>query len=83
VARMLSSVVPTINPAWKAGHALVQLVTDPALADVSGKYFPSHARWREAPSSDASYDQDHARALWETSVRMTGLTRDESVLAEG
>jgi NAD(P)-dependent dehydrogenase (short-subunit alcohol dehydrogenase family) len=81
LARVLSRVVPTVNPPWKAGQALAGLVLDPALAGVSGKYFPSHARWREAPSSDASYDPAMARALWEASVRMTRLTREESPLA--
>jgi len=80
VARVLTHVVPNINPAPKAGGALARLVLDPALARVSGKYFPSHTRWREAPSSDASYDVDRARALWEESVRMTGLTSRESPL---
>ena len=78
---VLTHVVPGVNPAPKAGRALAQLVLDPALARVSGKYFPSHARWRAAPSSDASYDRDRARGLWEASVRMTGLTARESTLA--
>jgi light-dependent protochlorophyllide reductase len=80
VAQILTPVVPTINPAGKSGSALARLVLDPALAPVSGKYFPSHTRWREAPSSDASYDVDRARALWDASVRMTGLTPQESPL---
>jgi hypothetical protein len=79
-ARVLTHVLPTINPAPKAGRALARLVLDPALAGVSGRYFPSHARWREAPSSDASYDRARARALWDESVRMTGLTAAESPL---
>ena len=83
VSRMLAPVVSTINPAWKAGRALAQLVLDPALEDVSGKYFPSHARWREAPSSEASYDVGQARALWEASIRMSGLTPAESPLLRG
>jgi light-dependent protochlorophyllide reductase len=80
MARVLTLVVPTINPAPKAGSALAQLVLAPALESVSGKYFPSHARWREAPSSDASYDVDRARSLWEESVRMSKLTSAESPL---
>ena len=79
-ARVLTRVVPTINPAPKAGRALARLILDPALAPVSGKYFPSHARWREAPSSEASYDVERARALWEESVRMAGLTARDSPL---
>jgi light-dependent protochlorophyllide reductase len=81
VARLLTPIVPTINPAPKSGRALARLVLDPALTQVSGKYFPSHARWRDAPSSDASYDVGRARALWEESVRMSGLRAEESPLA--
>ena len=80
VARVLSPVVAGINPAPKAGGALARLVLDPTLANVSGKYFPSHTRWRAAPSSDASYDADRARELWDESIRMTRLTREESPL---
>jgi NAD(P)-dependent dehydrogenase (short-subunit alcohol dehydrogenase family) len=83
VARALTLVVPTINPASKSGKALARLVIDPALAGVSGKYFPSHSRWREAPSSDASYEAPRARDLWEASVRMTGLSPAESPLVQG
>ena len=79
-ARLLSPLVAGINPAPKAGGALARLVTDPELAGVSGKYFPSHTRWRAAPSSDASYDVERARALWDESVRMTQLTPAESPL---
>jgi light-dependent protochlorophyllide reductase len=78
VARVLTGVVPTINPADKSGRALARLVLDPELARVTGKYFPSHARWHDAPSSDASYDAERAQALWQRSVEMTGLTRVES-----
>ncbi len=83
LAWVLSPFIAGINPASKAGRALARLVLDPALAPVSGKYFPSHVRWREAPSSDASYDLDRARSLWEESVRMSGLTADESPLVQG
>jgi len=80
LARVLTLVLPGINPADKAGAALARLVLDPALAGVSGKYFPSHTRWHEAPSSDASYDAALARTLWEESVRMTNLTAEDSPL---
>jgi NAD(P)-dependent dehydrogenase (short-subunit alcohol dehydrogenase family) len=81
VAGALTAFVPTINPAPKAGGALANLIVDPSLAQVTGKYFPSHARWREAASSDASYDVARAGALWAESVRMTGLTPQESPVA--
>ncbi|HBZ69605.1 MAG TPA: hypothetical protein DEP35_07700 [Deltaproteobacteria bacterium] len=79
VARLLTPLVPAISTAQKSGRALARLVTDPALTRVSGKYFPSHSRWREAASSAASYDMERARALWEESVRMTRLMPEESV----
>ena len=81
LARLISPVMPTINPAPKSGAALANLVTDPALERVSGKYFPSHSRWREAASSDASYDVARARALWEESVRWSALSPGESPLS--
>src|SRR4029453_259753 len=80
VARVVSPAIPTINPAPKAGAALANLVTDPTLAGVSGKYFPWYSRWREAASSEASYDPSRAAALWEESVRLCGLTPAESPL---
>ena len=80
LARVLSPMVAGINPAPKAGAALARMVLDPALAQASGTYYPSHTRWRAAPSSDASYDVDRARDLWEGSVRMTGLASGESPL---
>ena len=80
MASVLTFVFPHIRPARKSGQALARLVLDPALEGVSGKYFPSHTRWQDAPSSDASYDLEQARILWEESVRMTGLTPEESPL---
>ncbi len=81
VATALSPLVPSINPAWKSGRALARLVSDPALAGVSGRYFPSHARWHDARSSVASYDVGQAQALWAASARMTGLTTADSAVA--
>jgi NAD(P)-dependent dehydrogenase (short-subunit alcohol dehydrogenase family) len=80
LARVLSPVLPTINPAPKSGAALARLVTDPTLERVTGKYFPSHSRWNEAASSDASYDRERQRELWDASVRMGRLAAGESPL---
>jgi NAD(P)-dependent dehydrogenase (short-subunit alcohol dehydrogenase family) len=80
VARALSPFVPSINPADKAGAALARLVLEPSLAAESGRYFPSHARWQAAPSSEASYDEARARALWDASVRLARLAPAESPL---
>lgn len=83
IARVATRFTPTINPADKAGGALARLVVDPSLERISAKYFPSHARWGEAPSSEASYDQARAAALWDASVRLTRLTAAESPLVNG
>jgi light-dependent protochlorophyllide reductase len=80
VARVLTPLIPAISLPPKSGAALARLVVDPALARVSGRYFPSHTRWREAPSSDDSYDVDRARDLWEQSVRMSNLAPGESAV---
>lgn len=80
IAQVLTLAVPHISTMRKSGDALARLVLDPTLEGVSGKYFPSHTRWQAAPSSDASYNQEQAHALWEESVRMTGLTPEESPL---
>jgi hypothetical protein len=56
------------------------MVLDPELANTTGKYFPSHARWSAARSSEVSYDAEKARALWDASVRMSGLQPGESAL---
>jgi len=80
LARLLSPAVPGINPADKAGAALAKVALDPELDRTSGRYFPSHARWRAAPSSDASYDQAQARALWDASVGFARLAPGESPL---
>jgi hypothetical protein len=81
VARVLNPVLPGISTAPRSGRSLAGLLSDPALERASGKYFPSTARWREAPSSDESYDLARARALWEASVRMSRLAPGESPLA--
>jgi len=80
VARVLSLRYPSINSASKSGAALARVVLDPALERSSGQYFPSHSRWQAAPSSDASYDTERARALWEESLRLTRLAPEESPL---
>ncbi|HTO54231.1 MAG TPA: SDR family NAD(P)-dependent oxidoreductase [Myxococcota bacterium] len=80
--RVLPGLAAAINPifagvstARKSGESLASLVLDPAYAGVSGKYFPSHTRWREARSSVDSYDTARARELWDASVRLSGLSR--------
>lgn len=61
--------VPGLNahtPA-RSGAALARLVTDPALAGVTGAYFSNGRRTR---SSAESYDAGKAAQLWEGSERL-------------
>jgi NAD(P)-dependent dehydrogenase (short-subunit alcohol dehydrogenase family) len=80
IARGVSPFVASINTAEAAGQAMARVALDPGLASTSSLYFPSHSRWAEAASSKDSYDEERAAALWEASVKMTGLTSRESPL---
>lgn len=63
----------------QAGADLAYLATDPALTDVTGKYFSG----REMVESSAeSYDRDKAADLWQTSVELCHLQPHESPLVE-
>src|SRR5262249_47913010 len=80
MAAGLTRFVPSISTAEKSGNALAQLVLDPRLAKSGARYYPSHTRWYETPSSDQSYDVRRAGELWDASVRMSGLGSGESPL---
>jgi NAD(P)-dependent dehydrogenase (short-subunit alcohol dehydrogenase family) len=67
-----------VHTTEESGRALARLATDPALAGVTGRYFEGMAEIR---SSEASYDLEKARHLWEASADMVGLRPDESPLA--
>ena len=73
IAAGLSPFLPSISTATRSGRDLARMVTDPALEKTTGKYFPSHTRWRETPSSDESYDRAKAEALWQASERLSRL----------
>jgi len=81
MASVLTRFVPSISTAPKSGSALAQLVLDSRLGAAGARYYPSHTRWYETPSSNQTYDVSRARELWEASVRMTGLAAGESPLA--
>ena len=81
MASLLTRFVPGISTAPKSGSALAALVLEPRLGAAGARYYPSHTRWYETPSSNQSYDIERARELWEASVRMSGLAAGESPLA--
>lgn len=80
MASLLTRFVPGISTAEKSGSALAGLVLEPRLGLPGARYYPSHTRWLETPSSEFSYDANRARELWDASVRMSGLEAGESPL---
>jgi light-dependent protochlorophyllide reductase len=80
MASVITRYVPNVSTAPKSGAALAQLVLEPRLGIRGARYYPSHTKWYETPSSDQSYDVGRARELWEASIPMTGLTPGESPL---
>jgi NAD(P)-dependent dehydrogenase (short-subunit alcohol dehydrogenase family) len=63
----------------RAGADLAYLATNPALADVTGKYFSGREM---VESSTESYDRDKAADLWQTSIELCHLQPHESPLIE-
>jgi NAD(P)-dependent dehydrogenase (short-subunit alcohol dehydrogenase family) len=61
-------ITKNIHTTEASGAALARLITDPALASTSGKYFEG---LREIPSSVDSYDADRAAELWKDSAALT------------
>lgn len=63
--RVMSNNVHTTE---ESGQALARLVTDPALATTTGRYFEG---LQEIPSSKESYDEQRAEELWRVSESLT------------
>lgn len=70
VMPVLRRFMPNVNSTEDSGAALARLVTDPALATVTGRYFEGR---REIRSSEESYRLEPARELWESSLALVGL----------
>jgi light-dependent protochlorophyllide reductase len=77
VLPVLRPFVPNVNSVARSGRSLANIVTDPRLERISGKYFQGT---RDVPSSKDSYDPAMATDLWETSASMVKLTPDETIL---
>jgi NAD(P)-dependent dehydrogenase (short-subunit alcohol dehydrogenase family) len=60
-----------IHTPEESGAALARLVSDPALANTTGRYFEGLKQIRSSPES---YDEARAEALWQDSKTLTGLT---------
>ena len=59
----------------EAGRALGTLLVDERYAGVSGRYFDG---FKEIPSSEESRDEQKARAVWEQSAKLAGISPDDS-----
>jgi NAD(P)-dependent dehydrogenase (short-subunit alcohol dehydrogenase family) len=63
---------PHVHTVRESGDALAALLTDPALAGTTGRYFEGR---RETRSSDESYDENRAEELWHVSETLTAPAR--------
>jgi retinol dehydrogenase-12 len=54
----------------KGAETSIYLATSPEVQSVTGKYFEKK---KAVPSSEASYDEDAARRLWQATAELTGL----------
>jgi light-dependent protochlorophyllide reductase len=72
--------IPGVNGVGKSGADLARLVLDPQLEGVTEKYFVGR---KAVPSSKDSYDERKAAELWESSVSMVHLKREETIFRIG
>ena len=73
---ILCKFVPNVNTMSESGKALARLITDPELANVTGKYFSG---WEKINSSTESYDEEKAKRLWDASLKLTQLDEQSVV----
>ncbi|WP_052400812.1 hypothetical protein [Oceanobacillus jeddahense] len=66
-----------INSVAKSGKTLASLVTDNQLKHVTGRYFEGK---KEMKTSALSYNKENQKNLWNVSVELSQLQKDESVL---
>ncbi|HAO62003.1 MAG TPA: hypothetical protein DCQ90_08915 [Erysipelotrichaceae bacterium] len=74
--RMFSKFViqPSLRDPIISGKAIYYLVADPALRNVSGKFY--HLTIEETPAKHA-LDRELGKRVYEESLRLTGLSREE------
>jgi light-dependent protochlorophyllide reductase len=77
VVRPITKYFMSINSVHDSGQALARLVLDPELEKVTGKYFSG---MKEEPSSKESFDTNKALELWESSVNLVKLSKEEILL---
>jgi hypothetical protein len=63
---------PWMKPVHRGALCCVKLGMDPALNEVSGKYFDSDGS--EKTPNQQAYDTDLRKKLWQVSAELTGLS---------
>lgn len=66
------------NTPKKSGKSLASLVINPKFYNVTGKYFQGK---KEKKSSNLSYNKENALDLWNTSVKLIRLAKNETILS--
>ena len=66
------------NRPKKSGKALAALAMSPLFNGVTGKYFEGK---KEIKSSKQSYNKENAMDLWNTSINLVKLSKDETILS--
>lgn len=68
---------PSANTASKSGKALALLIINPELNEITGKYFKGT---KEIKTSKLSYNKENRKDLWRTSIVLSKLNKDETIL---
>lgn len=74
----LRPIVDGIRTPEQSAQDIARLVADSRLKGITGTYYDGH---KEAAASPVAYELDKALDLWDTSVELVGLTKEESPIA--
>ena len=76
IAPLIARLMGTLSSASISGKMLAEYMIDIKYEEITGKYFD---REKEIESSDLSYNKKNAVNLWERSIELTKLQRNESI----
>jgi len=75
-SRVMSRIIGKQSSSVKSGANLASLITNSSYDKVSGKYVD---RGEVIKSSLLSYDENNARELWKTSMKLSKLSQNETI----
>jgi NAD(P)-dependent dehydrogenase (short-subunit alcohol dehydrogenase family) len=78
IAPLLARILGTHSSAKKSGRLLAGMMTNSQYENVTGKYFD---RENETWSSDLSYNTENAKNLWQRSIKLVHLEKDETIFS--